>query len=32
VLGFSIGETPVDPFAVIPAPGPGVAAAATGPP
>ena len=32
VLGFLIGEDPVDPFAVAAAPGAGVAAAATGPP
>ena len=32
VLGFWIGETPVDPFAVAAAPGVLVAAAATGPP
>ncbi len=32
VLGFCIGETPVDPFAVAEAPGAPVAAAATGPP
>ena len=32
VLGFRIGETPVDPFAVVAAPGARVAAAATGPP
>ncbi len=32
VLGFCIGETPVDPFAVVAAPGALVAAAATGPP
>ena len=32
VLGFRIGEPPVDPFAIVAAPGAGVAAAATGPP
>ena len=32
VLGFLIGETPVDPFAVVAGPGALVAAAATGPP
>jgi len=32
VLGFRIGETPVDPFAVVAAPGARFAAAATGPP
>jgi hypothetical protein len=32
VLGFFIGETPVDPFAVVAAPGALVVAAATGPP
>jgi hypothetical protein len=32
VLGFFIGETPLDPFAVLAAPGAAVAAAATGPP
>jgi len=32
VLGFWIGEDPVDPFAVIAGPGVGVAALATGPP
>ena len=32
VLGFFIGEPPVDPFAVLAAPGAPVAAAATGPP
>jgi hypothetical protein len=32
VLGFRIGETPVDPFAVVAVPGARVAAAATGPP
>ena len=32
VLGFLIGEPPVDPFAVVAAPGAHVAAAATGPP
>ena len=32
VLGFRIGEPPVDPFAVVAAPGARVAAAATGPP
>jgi hypothetical protein len=32
VLGFCIGEAPVDPFAPLPAPGAMVAAAATGPP
>ncbi len=32
VLGFFIGEPPVDPFAVAAAPGAPVAAAATGPP
>jgi hypothetical protein len=32
VLGFCIGETPVDPFAIAAAPGAPVAAAATGPP
>jgi hypothetical protein len=32
VLGFIIGENPVDPFAVVAGPGVGVAAAATGPP
>ncbi len=32
VLGFFIGEPPVDPFAVVAAPGACVAAAATGPP
>jgi hypothetical protein len=32
VLGFLIGETPLDPFAVLAAPGVAVAAAATGPP
>jgi hypothetical protein len=32
VLGFCIGEPPVDPFSPLPAPGAMVAAAATGPP
>jgi len=32
VLGFFIGEEPVDPFAVVEAPGAGVATVATGPP
>jgi hypothetical protein len=32
VLGFLIGEAPLDPFAVLAAPGVAVAAAATGPP
>jgi hypothetical protein len=32
VLGFFIGETPVDPFAVVTGPGASVTAAATGPP
>jgi len=32
VLGFRIGETPLDPFAVVAAPGARFAAAATGPP
>jgi hypothetical protein len=32
VLGFCIGEAPVDPFSPLPAPGAMVAAAATGPP